>query len=215
MKKLVSLCLAATFLLGLFACGHDETAAPPPEGKPIRTTRYDADGNLDFSTTYEYDSKGEILRSEQRRVVDGDPITTTFKNRYNRKGQLVRVDSDSSYGYMGFKTYEYNIDGQLVGTNFTDFYGSGDWGSRTTYTYNPQGQLIQTYSEINEPSTQMDVYEYDAEGALSRMNTNDRGTIGYYLFEYDAQGLLSRKTYYENRFESDIAELRYYEIYKY
>ena len=193
MKKLLSLVLSIALLLGLFACGetHDaityDVIAPRPVDKPIRMTMYGADGNPQSATTYEYNQKGDVLRSEQR-MANGDTYTNTYENHYNEKGQLVE-----RYNGDRLVTYVYNDDGQLIQTG-DDTYADIDLGGATEYTYNQQGQLIQSDFVGHDTSWSASLYAYDDQGLLIRNDVymyyleNDKKPDKpsyYYLYEYE------------------------------
>ena len=188
MKKLITLALTAALLLGLIACGEaSEAAAPRPEDKPSRVNYYNADGALRFSTTYEYDTKGNDIRREQH-FADGKVFTYECKNTYNKKGQLVRIEVCINNGDADIITREYNAEGQLIRSTLS----THESGNVTTYTYDNQGQLIQSETEnYMDDSTSTSTYEYDAQGLLTRQNSydGDGQLYGYYIYEYERRPL--------------------------
>jgi len=202
MKKLFAFVLAFALLLGLFSCGkadvpvpsktqpvaETEAATPRPEDKPSRMTSYNRDGTLQSTMIYEYDEKGNFIRSEQR--LNGSIYVCTYKNSYNEEGQLVQAEIQAEIqgrvsDYIDFITYEYNADGQLIRSHVTDT-EFGEFGGVTTYTYNEQGQLVQADSGGMNPVRS--TYEYDEQGLRIRENVyyNYRDTLdGYSIYEYE------------------------------
>jgi len=193
MKKLFAFALVAAMLLGLFACGqtqdvimHDtttyEAAAPRPTDKPIRMTSYNRDGTLHSTMTFEYDEKGNKIRSEQQ--LNGSTYISTYINSYNEEGQLVQAEIQAEIqgrvsDYIDFITYEYNADGQLIRSHVTDT-EFGEFGGTTTYTYNEQGQLVESVWQSD--GARRSTFEYDAQGLLVRENINGGD---YYIYEYE------------------------------
>ncbi|MCL2495623.1 MAG: hypothetical protein FWE98_08255 [Oscillospiraceae bacterium] len=184
MKKLLSLALSGLLLLGLVACDKNAAVLRPVD-KPSRMTEYDSHGTMLFSTTYEYDSKGEILRSERRNAL-GDVRTSEYKNRYNAKGQLVRVKERSNDGRDYACKHTYCAEGQRIETQYK---GNSDYSGVIFYTYNAQGQLMQSMDCPNLGHGPTITCEYDEHGLLFREDIfyphYTSRQHGYYLYEYE------------------------------
>jgi len=183
MKKLLAFVLALALLLGLLACGKANgpvpnttqpdaetgAAAPRPEDKPSRMSYYSADGNLHSSIIYEYDEKGEVLRDE-RRDADGNIVVRKMKNTYDERERLIQVERYSSDGsLLHWSSHEYNDNSQLIRTRY-DSSISTDIGGTVTYTYNEQGQLIQSEDCADFSSILTSIYEYDMQRLMIREN---------------------------------------------
>ncbi|PIC73741.1 DNRLRE domain-containing protein [Sporosarcina sp. P17b] len=157
---------------------------------------------LSFTTTYRYDSNGELIKMitsdgvEETYTTDytGSPIrkTTTHKDAFNIitktetdiNGNVVR----SMDGKSKFTDFNYNLKNELTAvtannqtTNYLyDRNGNlvnvkNPLGYHTNYSYNGQNQII---SETNGEG-KVTTYVYNANGDLTEIKKADKQTIQY------------------------------------
>ncbi len=149
-----------------------------PEGKLLVDTKYDASGALAWKTQYTYDNAGR---------------------------QTFRVMTDANGEPKSFQKSVYDTDGNIkekyVGTRFED--ATLDY----LYTYK-DGKLV-TEANLNPDGSYFDLefYEYDDQGRLSRKSKKSEEGYVYRLWEYTYHegGWLEHMTdtHYEHRIETD------------
>jgi RHS repeat-associated protein len=120
-------------------------------------------------TVYEYDERGNIVRSTE---PGGGVQTATFDERGNKLSQTNALG----------KTVTYTYDAADNLTSETDAAGA-----RTSYTYNNRGQIL----TVTDPRGGVSAKTYDANGNL--LSTRDPlGNTG--AWTYDARGLRTSAT---------------------
>ena len=99
--------------------------------------------------TFEYKSSGEFTRTS---YLFRDN-TTTVRERYNAKGQLI--ESTDQYGNIS--TYEYNANG-LLSTMYLD---GGEYYFSYRYETDANGNVIRMIRTFSEGGEQVTEYEYE------------------------------------------------------
>lgn len=184
MKKLLSLLLALTMALSLFACTKPEEGGKEGDGPvtiylPISRTEYKADGSTGFrQDCYTYSDKGLLLThttdtglfkeifDEEEMVFIYEP--QPFDGTINRNVALNYNDRGHMLWYTQ-KVYEYDyVTGELVKRNWEEY--SKD--QNITYHYTDDGKI-----------DYVDVYNVNIGGGTGSL-------AGYYRHYYDANGRL-------------------------
>ena len=136
-----------------------------------RSQRTDPDGSI---TRYSYDAVGRL---STLREGDGDLIV---RYEYNGTGQLVREE----YGNGTATRYSYDAAGQT--TRITHYAPDGSVTSRTDYSYDMAGKVV----EVEAPDGEW-AYTYDAAGQLISANYDARDPVTAdrsMTWRYDATG---------------------------
>ncbi len=103
----------------------------------VSSTTYDEFDVVIASTTYEYNlTENEISIATVRTDFDGNAVSSSFRNRYNEKGQIVESISPSGNS-LRVTTYEFNERDLLVRRVAT-----GEFNETTEFEYNDMGNLI-------------------------------------------------------------------------
>jgi hypothetical protein len=162
---------------------------------------FDQEGALEYTWTYRYDPKGNLLekvyRHEQRpfsarwtyrydtrdRIVEElfwdtteRPFTALYK-AYDNKGAQISEERSGKGTNQGYrKIYEYDAAGRMIESVQTT--SEGEQISREAYRYNAEGDLIENV-------------RYNADDSLS--------TSTRYAYVYDEQGnWIQKNTYFTN-----------------
>ena len=183
-----------------------------PGNQQVTTMSYDTAGNLltrtesgfqgttpiSRTTTYTYNSYGQVTSIDGPRIDVSDTITITYypneAAQGNNRSMLHTVSN--SLGHV--TTYaDYNVHGQaetitaangLVTTRTYTSKGllssSTTAGLTTSYVYNTAGEL----QSITQPGGRTITYGYDSGGRVNRITDNEGNYITY---SYDSEG---RKT---------------------
>lgn len=170
------------------------------------TMDYDAQGNCILSRTYGYDRDTQDFYLNQ-----------AMEYAYDSQNRLVQQDNiyyvDGAIYSIYRSVYEYCEWGVSKETKTYSTWGTWQDGSKTTYSYNEQGQLVESltgsmgndgvwYDEIK------DVYGYDEAGRVSSYDlyqyviSSETGLPGFTLNQhlepkYDAAGLQTELLYYD------------------
>lgn len=127
-----------------------------PQGKPLKTTNYNAFDKLTTEVIYEYDSKGNVL-----------------KDRMLRNGSLYNQT-----------TFEYNSADKLIKKTRLNAAGKVDYFY--TYEYDSQGRLTKSSYYYNDQVVNYTSYIYDSQGNKSKEEyyNNENSLMGYKEWEY-------------------------------
>lgn len=182
----------------------EPTAEPTPEPTPeietvyklSKSTKYDSEGNMQSQTTYEYDEKGQRVKSE---TTGNYTEVCIYDNEYDENGKIIKSTSRNEVGAGGFKTYEYDDADNLIMVTLYD----ADGMAFSAEKYDEAGNMTQNilYDSDGNIDFQLD-FVYDAEGkkVSSESVLFIDGTPSSNTFEYK----------YEN-FENTIREISYWE----
>lgn len=140
------------------------------EGRPLnRYSSVTETGELDGYTKYEYDDRGNMVKSE-----------------YSKLGEEPNQ----------YEVYEYSVDGICTGSSrYQLYYGpegpiANSWHLTDSSEYNTRGEPIKTTWYDDGNIIGYYTYEYDSDGKRIRMNNCDAdGTIlEYHISLYDDNG---------------------------
>ena len=158
----------------------------------------------DTDTVNEYDSNGQLIRSE----MEGEGFDTYS---YTDDGQLAEQKGYNENGELLYTlTNEYDEAGNMV--KGTDTYTDGSTSSVTTYKYDENGYLSEIYTDYGDGEYEKDVYVYDANGLQLEYKfvagTKDGETeIQRILNEYDEYGHLTHEVIFS--MGSKLGEKKY------
>ncbi|MBC9931971.1 RHS repeat domain-containing protein [Chitinophaga qingshengii] len=172
------------------------------------------------SLTSSFSTKGQLTKTVDS---SGASITTTVY-RYDAQGRLQSVSSnsvarDSKMRFDENRTYRYDTAGHLqqmiqkksnstdsvVVTFKTDSAGHvteelEQRGKRTFYNYDKAGRLTDVYRYQPAKKRMLPdyIFEYDAQGQVTKMTTVNAQTSSYTIWQYEYQGngLPARETCY-------------------
>lgn len=128
----------------------------------------------DETTTYTYDSKGNVLS-----YVTSNEKNNTYYT-YNSNGKIVREQSDGNYKYYTYDNKGNNLiyatlKEEYTGEAPTLYDSSLTCFDTTTYTYDDMGNLLTTQSEGDSAT-----YVYDKAGRTLRVTQNGETTRTLY-----------------------------------
>ena len=128
----------------------------------VRWESYDADGNLIWYDTYEYDEWENIIK----------------ESNFDGEGNLT-----------SYSTTEYNAEGKI--TSFVYYLGDGTVDNKTTYEYRENGDISKECYYIGEDTiSEYVVYTYDENDNITDCTHYDEGDNVVYKTEwkYDENG---------------------------
>lgn len=182
-----------------------------------REVTYEPDGTLYYTTAYDYDARGNLIREfieyedgnqeeysysynslDQlvREVYTEDDNTTVSIYEYDEKGLNTAIYSFLLDGTFDAKvTREYDSNGRLIKRSY--YYTPDEIDFYTLCSYDSQGRLIgeKSYQSDDSPYDS-EAYEYDSSGRMMKM-------IGY-----DSEGLLNYSIVYEFDQDGNITAAR-------
>lgn len=154
---LVLVIAAVSFFAGRLSVGGDSA----PETQTVwRTTRYTStytsteDVSV-YSTVYEYDAQGRLLRS---RTEDGDHI---YENTYDEdENPMEAFRYDAADGELLYReAWIYDENGNCL--SYTEYDAAGATISRSEYTYDEKGRETSSgYGADGAPCKVTDTFEY-------------------------------------------------------
>lgn len=137
------------------------------EGHLIETKYQDGHNDI-----YEWNSMGKNTLSQYNYTWG----TYKYINEYDENGRLLRATND--YGdSVSVVTYKYDENGNCI-----EMASDGDWGYKTTYTYDDKGNKLTEKYEYNSGSYGSEtINEYDENGLLIHTVTKNliTGVITY------------------------------------
>lgn len=172
-------------------------------GQQILVTAYDAVGNQTGSMELLYDEEGRRSKSYSYLMETGE-IDGYSEYEYDDKGNMVRSEySKLGEEPNQYKIYEYNDDGICVSSSryqmLTTSYGIRDYYLSDSSEYDELGnETKQTWYDTNGNISGYYIYEYNSDGQRIRMNNCDvDGTIREYnISRYDDNGKFIGQEYY-------------------
>lgn len=179
--------------------GGNGNAVVPPGNLTLlsRLLDYDAEGNPNGRTEYEYDAFGNMVHRKQ---INKNEIPTYEETwSYDGSGNLLLnttawYDSEGSYNYGTENVYD------TSGNEIRNMeYGQGkELIVGTEQEYNADGNIakIMHYYK-DEKVTRWEEYEYDAAGNLKRMCYYDESGQPLRVCEYDTSGNLVKDSIYK------------------
>ena len=141
------------------------------------------------SETFKYDPTGKLIERNVSIKWQGTQNTSKMTYKYDTKGQLINIKTNSSVGEMSDWNYVYDAAGNLEKA----FMGEIDdypWGD---YKYNSKNQLISKQDEGSYSPTKL---EYNETGDCIKKNGKDDdggNVIQSYTYTYDAQKNWTKK----------------------
>lgn len=172
-------------------------------GQQILVTAYDAVGNQTGSMELLYDEEGRRSKSYSYLMETGE-IDGYSEYEYDDKGNMVRSEySKLGEEPNQYEIYEYNDDGICISSSryqmLTTSYGIGDYYLSDSSEYDELGnETKQTWYDTNGNISGYYIYEYNSDGQRIRMNNCDvDGTIREYnISRYDDNGKFIGQEYY-------------------
>ncbi|MBD3635962.1 MAG: hypothetical protein HUJ25_01365 [Crocinitomicaceae bacterium] len=159
------------------------------KGEQIEITSYSFDGHVDERETFEYDSKGRLIKKEEYGIDPthgGLQAVFTEEYKYNGENQITEVDL-TEYGSEYVVTYEYDASGNVIKVVLNP-QEKGEESLTTTYTYK-NGKLVESadFEGKSKESHDKTTYEYDDRGELIRSARYKDGVlyseVDYVYFE--------------------------------
>ena len=187
MKKILTLALAASLSLSLFAADMFKYAPITGNVKAYTETSYSIATR--FGTLYRtpnskimhiFDSNGKEISSSE--LTPKDAVINTISAKYDTAGNLVEQVCTSADGEVVWKSTNTYKNGLKI--DASEYDRKGNLRARTIYTY--------------ENNLLVDESSYDGEGALiwkTIYKYNDNGRLAS-VFEYNPDGSLSEQNDY-------------------
>ncbi len=177
----------------------------------VREITYEPEGALYYTTDYEYDAHGNLIR-ELIEYEDGSREETAYS--YNSLDQLsreTRSEDDNTtvsiYEYdekgLNAAIYSFLMDGSFEAKVTLEYDGNGRLARRNYYytpdevdfytlcSYDSLGRLIgeKSYQSDDTPYDS-EAYQYDAQGRMTRLTAYDaEGLLNYVIeYEFDREG---------------------------
>ncbi len=170
-------------------------------GSRTVTYGYDANNNLTKYTnaigkfiTYGYDGNHNLTSITDERNITTETIAyDTANDRVSSVNRLITINgvvqtSASTYAYDTTNNVTSVVDGE---------------GRRIDYTYNPNGNIVQTTENPLDPSTRaITTFFYDSNNNLTQIvdpNSNNAGGTSSYIYTYDSNGNITSYKQPENQ----------------
>lgn len=168
-----------------------------------RLDNYYADDEYEIFN-YFYNANHQLIALESMSGWEGlmDYVHVYDSLSYDDAGDLVRDDSwqwiNNIWKHVSYCDYTYNNHLIATRTNYNFFGGEWAMGGIYYYTYNEQGQLIQSKLWFMNEWFDQTTYTYDAQGRLSgslysydHYMNGDLMSYDRQTYTYDANGLLT------------------------
>jgi len=167
----------------------------------LSTTDYDRDGRKISLQEFEYDERGNAVKSKLE-YYGIDEIVWEYEYEYDDK--MNRTERRYFEDGMLQNEYKYNQEGFLIEGKTYNVEGNVEWWSKSEF--NQQGQIIKNiqYYQNGEIYDVME-FKYDESGRLIETISQYDGLT---LYEYDNQGNKSR-TIYDNEGMRYVNEYQY------
>jgi hypothetical protein len=188
------------------------------KGNRLEETYHQSSGYSDIN---KYDGDGNMIESEAYNAGSTEPITSTFKFKYDKKKNIIEKYQYQSDGKLCY-TYTYINDnqGNPIEENQYQSYQDGSFMSRKSFKYDNKGNLIErnsfdpTYQHPHQKCTN----KYDNNcNIIDVCRFFEPETIPYekntYKYEnFDKEGNWQKKVYYLNSYPRTITErvIEYY-----
>jgi hypothetical protein len=159
MENLRSYLLFIALFVILFSCKKDDDQTQTSIAK-IKEIDHWINGSIVSSETYQYDSKGRIIREIEKAIIN-DSLTYTFNYMYYYSGSTITVKYGLNSDSMELlSSYILNSKGLVISvTNFNS-------GSNT-YEYNSEGYLVKKISTSKSGETDSTLYDYQNGNIVS------------------------------------------------
>jgi len=181
---------------------HQDEYEYDENGKLIKETYYDSEGNVSSVSEYTYDSNGRIIKLISHN--ESDEITMNYAFEYDESGNLTKFMD-------GFNVTVYTYSSENVLFESTDSNGeTGELYNKATYDAN--GNAIEYISYESDGSVRVtEKYTYDSFGKATEHTVYDsEGNIEQKeIFKYDKNGNLTEEsdTRYSNDKETTVTTL--------
>ena len=208
-----------------------KTSPEDAEGSILSTENYDENGlrteylGYDYygsgeqtdKTTFEYDDKGQKIKSVQE--SSGQVTTETYT--YDEEGKESGQAWSRPDGKGASESNVYNAQGDVQETKYYDVDGKYDFSRVYEYTYDQAGNITEEkkWEKYTDGSADLLMYHqsktYNAEGkVLSETDHRGDGAIsGKDVIAYDAQGNMVEKIEYASDESVDSREVSEYNEY--
>ena len=129
------------------------------EGRIVKITGLSGSAQ-NYLSGFEYNDQGQIVKETIKTGTDNGEMTLS----YNNKGQLIRVQSDSTHGFV--ITYTYDSKDNVLTT-----YNSVDFGYSYTHNYKYEDdKIIEDTVRTNFGGNYHDVYSYNSFGEVETID---------------------------------------------
>lgn len=178
-------------------------------GQETKRTDCEADGTVRSMYTYQYDSNGNVIRSDSY-SEGGNTLQSYQTFEYDENGNQIKSSSFMGDGTPNrYKTSEYDAEGRLV--KQSDYFADGELLSTQTWEYDTQGRQTKnssfdsnglreyTVTEYNAADMISGTYTYAGDGTLRSYTENvfDENGNSMGINYYDGEGNLEYSTQYE------------------
>ena len=170
------------------------------------TTTY-ANGTTTYR--YEYDAKGNLVKSVQVAPTTQSKIVTTETYTYNEDGDLTQSRYYSDWnGQIDDYTYTYKYEANKLTVN-VDIASEGEIVATRTivYTLNDNGdpvKRVRVYKEGNLPEdTSVEVYTYDEKGNLISVAAGEDDKREITTYEYNDKDLCVASTWNPSEYSAE------------
>ncbi|WP_289058108.1 hypothetical protein [uncultured Mesotoga sp.] len=175
------------------------TAEYDESGNTIRESKLSGDGVLEFDYSYQYDSEGNMLTMQGKRIVNDSALEHSYEYKYDENGRQIEGIQYSSDGSIISKySAKYDESGNFVEGNDVQYDSSNS--TRYLASYNELGYMTEEtkyivfeYKEKEGLQTEFrNEYQYDDLGnLLLEIGYGKYGDFSYkYGYEYDEEGNL-------------------------
>lgn len=172
---------------------------PNSAGRPVSDYMYQQGGSVNWTTTWQYDDKGNLIGTRTQDSSGNLIESQTF----NPAGQVVEQEGYRDGALGDRRTYIYDEDGNRLEYSHYDAAGSLIEGpkdpARSLYRYDLTGHLLEAMDYgADGLLIWKHTYRYDENGSLAELSWYDREGIARshrtYTYEYDsARNWISRK----------------------
>ena len=175
------------------------TAEYDESGNTIRESKLSGDGVLEFDYSYQYDSEGNMLTMQGKRIANDSALEHSYEYKYDENGRQIEGIQYASDGSIISKySAKYDESGNFVEGNDVQYDSSNS--TRYLAGYNELGYMteetkyiVYEYKEKEGLQTEFrNEYRYDDLGnLLLEIGYGKYGDFSYkYGYEYDEEGNL-------------------------
>ena len=178
-------------------------------GQVLRSTSYDADGNIisESRHVYEYDENGNVLSSQ---YYEGDNLLQAEEFALTEDGETYLIKSTGYQADGSAFVNEYDPEGNVIAVYGYDTEGTVIYETHSEYAYTEDGGCYESKATEYDHKTGVKlVCEYNEyEDILTRVEYDFDGTVQYeesYEREYNEDGdMLWEKTYRDGKLTYEI-----------
>lgn len=182
------------------------TAEYDESGNTIRESKLSGDGVLEFDYSYQYDSEGNMLTMQGKRIVNDSVLEHSYEYKYDENGRQTEGIQYSSDGSITSKySAKYDRSGNFVEGNDVQYDSTNS--TRYLASYNELGYMteetkyiVYEYKEKEGLQTEFrNEYQYDDLGnLLLEIGYGKYGDFSYkYVYEYDEDSNLTKAYNYD------------------